>query len=238
MAEKVIKEGRGYESNIKDKLNIASAQCLVFSKEIEQLRDALAKSESQELNLVGRVEDRLLELQKLKDSAETKGPKVYLRDFISYFSKNELLRHHLLEICRGKIVSERHNLFKLKNYHILYYMTNSKFFEPEKDIKNELLNSARKLCPNDRYCNSVFIPEGILFYLTREKKMSPENAQKYYLESKESKTFCFQNHRIITQKAKSTQTDAFNNLPRKRSRIAMNSGSEAKRVKKSSLKKD
>ena len=203
MAEEFIKGSRVIESKLKDGLNIASSQCLVLSKEIEELRSKLAKSESQEQN---HSEEKLLKLQELKDFpdpdySENKGvfkevdrnPKVTLPRIIRYFRTNKYLREYLVNVIYGKVESERHNLAMSKNYGALEKLANSDFYESDRKLNHELYVETKKIVgvnhggfldldTDKKYDNLVMIPEGTIFYLIRTKKMSREQAEKYYLE--------------------------------------------------------
>ena len=126
------------------------------------------------------------------------------KNVIKYFRNNIHIKTHLRKICSGEIKSERHNLANLGRFGVnsdLENMANFAFLENDEDLDHELYVEAEKIlqenneCFRDsdgtfkeKYCKFVLIPEGIIFYLIRAQKMNSENAQKYYLEFKNTET--------------------------------------------------
>ena len=137
--------------------------------------------------------------EQTKKTAPKKKIQVKPKTVIDYFAKNKKLRKNLKDICEGAKESERHDLFRAKDFYYgfdspISRLTNMCFLPSISDSDYELLEKAKGILDEtsakftceearNRYCKYVLIPEGIIFYLQNARKMGKEEATTHYLET-------------------------------------------------------
>lgn len=158
---------------------------------------------------VPKAEQEVIEEVTIKEDNEVVEPikpkkkkevHIKAKNVIDYFVKNKKIRKHLKDICEGNAESERHDIVRDKDCTFgfdspISRLTNMCFLPNISDTDYELFESAKMIlgessakfssqAARDKYVKYVLMPEGIIFYLRNAKKMGQEEANKHYLETK------------------------------------------------------